>query len=451
MHNQNMKIDMLAPIPFRPRRSPRWSSIEVVEDGVWGLVRKREFPLSAAAESPAFGPFLGAWKEAALRGKTLTLDRLTPLWTEPRDVGLHLIEVRDGMPDAWIFVRFDVRVTSHGRDFTGRSFGDYPIPFIRAAASNDLYTAATLRRPSLIEVMCPIGRYLRLMLPVHQPAGDRLFLLSVVQILAVGGPRRIEPMLAEAGPPRPGLMSDLDLLAWVVGVTVPESMARNLAAALLSRFGDLGDVLRASPEALAQVQGASAGLHPLFQASVELARRAIRTEVGVRAFANRFTFIDYVTVCFAHSRVEELCPPLHRDELCGNRPRPQSSERRSAALGRRCRDDGGDGAVARPYRRRAGRSSDRLPWGRVEHAGARPRAIRIAARSLPLVRRQPARPGTGRAGVAERVFSRAWKAGPGRMSRSVSSRTASPSIWAMSSVPARQARWTSSVGRPGRQ
>ncbi len=306
MHNQNMKIDMLAPIPFRPRRSPRWSSIEVVEDGVWGLVRKREFPLSAAAESPAFGPFLGAWKEAALRGETLTLDRLTPLWTEPRDVGLHLIEVRDGMPDAWIFVRFDVRVTSHGRDFTGRRFGDYPIPFIRAATSNDLYTAATLRRPSLIEVMCPIGRYLRLMLPVHQPAGDRLFLLSVVQILAVGGPRRIEPMLAEAGPPRPGLMSDLDLLAWVVGVTVPESMARNLAAALLSRFGDLGDVLRASPEALAQVQGASAGLHPLFQASVELARRAIRTEVGVRAFANRFTFIDYVTVCFAHSRVEEL-------------------------------------------------------------------------------------------------------------------------------------------------
>ena len=102
-------------------------------------------------------------------------------------------------------------------------------------------------------------------------------------------------------------MPDYEILELLLALAIPRADVKPLAEALLGRFGSLGEVLSAAPQALGEVAGmgeaAVAALKVVRIAGLRLARQQI---MNTNAIGSWDSLIDYCKAAMGYEKVEQF-------------------------------------------------------------------------------------------------------------------------------------------------
>lgn len=110
-----------------------------------------------------------------------------------------------------------------------------------------------------------------------------------------------EKMLAKGA----AALSDAELLAIFLRTGMKGKSAVDLARQLLKEFGSIGEVFGASREAFCAVPGLGSAKYAQFQASFEMAKRALACEMKVRVnLSSPDAVRDYLRLQLQHREVE---------------------------------------------------------------------------------------------------------------------------------------------------
>lgn len=110
-----------------------------------------------------------------------------------------------------------------------------------------------------------------------------------------------EKMLAKGA----AALSDAELLAIFLRTGMKGKSAVDLARQLLKEFGSIGEVFGASREAFCAVPGLGSAKYAQFQASFEMAKRALASEMKVRVnLSSPDAVRDYLRLQLQHREVE---------------------------------------------------------------------------------------------------------------------------------------------------
>ena len=100
-------------------------------------------------------------------------------------------------------------------------------------------------------------------------------------------------------------LSDAELLAIFLRVGVVGKSAVELARELLQRFGSVAGIVAAPRDEFCAVHGMGDAKYVQFQASIELARRALASAMSERPMLNTPDIVkDYLRLSLGHERVE---------------------------------------------------------------------------------------------------------------------------------------------------
>ncbi len=102
-------------------------------------------------------------------------------------------------------------------------------------------------------------------------------------------------------------VADYELLELALMFAIPRRDVKPLAKTLLLKFGNLGNVLAAQPDDLAQVPGVGEGVCIFLQVVNQLARRVRKQNINSQPQLNsRLTLLDYLYTHFADKDREEF-------------------------------------------------------------------------------------------------------------------------------------------------
>ncbi len=270
------------------------------------LLRRDEYSIDALQELSDFASIYRQWMDA---GGTDRLPSVFEMNAVPADLsdGLqkHLIDVGGRDPNTFCFAQFNPSVRLSGDKLTGTLVRDFPDTILADALLADYSTAAMLRRSSFMEISLGTGgiprRFARLILPLSTP-GIRgcTHLLSIVRLQECATDRQVAPFhfknpsnagrsIKGAQFPEPGFdhfarfdfteHGDIELLQQFLVQIVPRIDPRAASARLFDAFGNLAEIVNASPERLKDVGNLSYSSIVQLKAAAEMAARVIRMDL----------------------------------------------------------------------------------------------------------------------------------------------------------------------------
>ena len=120
----------------------------------------------------------------------------------------------------------------------------------------------------------------------------------------LGHRERLRRKLLDAGP---DALADYELLELLLFFAILRRDTKPIAKALITRFGSLGNVLAASPEALKEVEGLGESTVAVVKAAQAAALRLLREEVKDSPLLNNMERLtNYLTAVMARESVEQF-------------------------------------------------------------------------------------------------------------------------------------------------
>lgn len=296
------------------------------------LLRRDEYGLEAIQALPDFAAVHARWIQAGGPDRLPSVADMQPVMAAGDDGLLrHLVDVSGRDPESFFFVRFDPHARLTGDALMGNFVRDYPDPIMADALLADYSTAAMLRRASFMEIALGTGgiprRFARLILPLGTPgAAGCTHLLTVVRLQECATDRLVEPFhfktragagdAAEAAD-RARLAfdhfarfdfsgrDDVELLEQFLIQVFPRIDPRAASRRLIDAFGNLAEVVNASPERLREVGDLSHGSIAQLKAAAEMAARVLRLDlVDKPLLENLDDLMAYCRARIAHRPIE---------------------------------------------------------------------------------------------------------------------------------------------------
>ncbi|HVL29269.1 MAG TPA: JAB domain-containing protein, partial [Sphingomicrobium sp.] len=120
---------------------------------------------------------------------------------------------------------------------------------------------------------------------------------------AAGHRARLRQRLFDGGPKA---LLDHELVEYLLALAIPRRDTKALAKALIARFGGIGPLLEASPDALRK-EGLTDGMIGALMIARATALRLLETRVEGRPILSSWDALgDYLQAAMAHSPVEEV-------------------------------------------------------------------------------------------------------------------------------------------------
>jgi len=119
-----------------------------------------------------------------------------------------------------------------------------------------------------------------------------------------GHRQRLRERFLSAGP---AALADYELLEMLLFAAHPRGDVKPLAKALLKRFGNIAEVLHATPVDLATVEDCNESAICAIKCASALAERMLKAEVTQRPVISSWTtLLDYCRVAMGHKKTEEF-------------------------------------------------------------------------------------------------------------------------------------------------
>lgn len=271
------------------------------------LLRRDEYSIDALENLPDFAWIYASWVEAGGPDRLPALSELNPVLGPHRD-GLqkHVIDVAGRDPNTFSFAQFNPETRLSGDDLAGSLVRNFPDAIMAEALLADYSTSAMLRRSSFMEISLGTGgiprRFARLILPLGTlGVPGCTHLLSIVRLEECATERQVAPFhfktepdnvdraLEEAVHCQPPFdhfsrfdfseSDDIELLEQFLVQIFPRIDPHAAATRLTAAFGNLAEIVNASPERLKDVGNLSYGSIAQLKAAAEMAARVIRLDL----------------------------------------------------------------------------------------------------------------------------------------------------------------------------